>query len=216
MPAKMIIYETREAWLRGRAGRIGGSEAASLVGRNPWRTNVELWEEKTGLTVPEDISNSPYVKYGSDAEQYLRGLFALDFPQYKVEYVENNMWLNDKYPFAHASLDGWTHDEQGRLGILEIKTTNIVNPAQKAKWDNRIPDNYYCQVCWYMGILEADYADLKAQLKWGGDSPFLVTKHYHMERSDMEGDIKFLLEKGAEFAELVRKGVRPPLVLPEI
>lgn len=213
----MVQAADRAEWLALRSKRIGGSDAASLIGLNPWHSNVDLWRIKTGRAVSEDISDKPAVKYGSEAEQYLRALFALDYPQYKVEYVENNMWLNDKYPFAHASLDGWLTDEQGRKGILEIKTTTIVNPAQKAKWENRIPDNYFCQVLWYMGVLEADFAVLKAQLKWdNGEDIFCVTRHYMMERADFEEDIKLLLQKGSEFSEYIQKDIEPPLVLPNI
>ena len=88
---------------------------------NPYKTNVELWQEKTGQRVPEDISEKPYVKYGTEAEKPLRELFALGFPEYKVDYVENNMFLNPKCPFAHASLDGWLTDSNGRKAFLRLK-----------------------------------------------------------------------------------------------
>lgn len=214
---EMIQLKDRAEWLEARKNRIGGSDAACIVGMNPYRSNVELWEIKTGQVEAEDISDKPYVKYGSEAEQHLRELFKLDFPQYKVSYVEDNMWLNDKYPFAHASLDGWLEDEQGRKGILEIKTTNILQSMQKEKWKNRIPDNYYCQVLWYLGVTGFDFAILKSQLKYdyGGDI-MLTTKHYRIEREDVEDDIEYLFQKGYEFCDYIKKDIQPPLVLPLI
>lgn len=214
---EMIQLKDRAEWLEARKNRIGGSDAACIVGMNPYRSNVELWEIKTGQVEAEDISDKPYVKYGSEAEQHLRELFKLDFPQYKVSYVEDNMWLNDKYPFAHASLDGWLEDEQGRKGILEIKTTNILQSMQKEKWKNRIPDNYYCQVLWYLGVTGFDFAILKSQLKYdyGGDI-MLTTKHYRIEREDVEDDIEYLFQKGYEFCDYIKKDIQPPLVLPVI
>lgn len=214
---EMIQLKDRAEWLEARKNRIGGSDAACIVGMNPYRSNVELWEIKTGQVEAEDISDKPYVKYGSEAEQHLRELFKLDFPQYKVSYVEDNMWLNDKYPFAHASLDGWLEDEQGRKGILEIKTTNILQSMQKEKWKNRIPDNYYCQVLWYLGVTDFDFAILKSQLKYdyGGDI-MLTTKHYRIEREDVEDDIEYLFQKGYEFCDYIKKDIQPPLVLPLI
>ena len=214
---EMIQLKDRAEWLEARKNRIGGSDAACIVGMNPYRSNVELWEIKTGQVEAEDISDKPYVKYGSEAEQHLRELFKLDFPQYKVSYVEDNMWLNDKYPFAHASLDGWLEDEQGRQGILEIKTTNILQSMQKEKWKNRIPDNYYCQVLWYLGVTGFDFAILKSQLKYdyGGDI-MLTTKHYRIEREDVEDDIEYLFQKGYEFCDYIKKDIQPPLVLPLI
>lgn len=214
---EMIQLKDRAEWLEARKNRIGGSDAACIVGMNPYRSNVELWEIKTGQVEAEDISDKPYVKYGSEAEQHLRELFKLDFPQYKVSYVEDNMWLNSDYPFAHASLDGWLEDEQGRKGILEIKTTNILQSMQKEKWKNRIPDNYYIQVLHYLMVTEFDFAILKSQLKYdyGGDI-MLTTKHYRIEREDVEDDIKYLFQKGSEFCDYIKKDIQPPLVLPLI
>ena len=216
---KMITFENRDEWLKGRSGRIGGSEAAAIIGLNPYLSNVELWEIKTGRREREDISEKPFVKYGHSAEEHLRELFALDFPQYKVGYVDNNMFLNDQFSFAHASLDGWLEDENGRKGILEIKTTNILQSMQKEKWNDRIPDNYYIQVLHYMIVTEFQFAILKAQLRFdysnGKDVQF-ITKHYLIERSEVEEDIQYLLNAEKRFAEYIKTDKKPPLVLPEI
>ena len=154
-------------------------------------------------------------------DEFKKGVFLsalkLDFPQYKVGYVDNNMFLNDQFSFAHASLDGWLEDDQGRKGILEIKTTNILQSMQKEKWNDRIPDNYYIQVLWYMIVTEFDFAVLKAQLRfdYGKDVQF-ITKHYFIERSEVEDDINYLLNAGKRFVEYIKTDKKPPLVLPEI
>lgn len=218
MPAKMILFNSRADWLEGRKGQIGGSDASCIVGMNPYRTNVELWELKTGRRIPEDISDNPAVRYGTDAEEYLRELFRLDFPEYKLDYCENNIWANPDYPFAHASLDGWLIDEEGRFGVLEIKTTTILQSIQKEKWNHRIPDNYYCQVLHYMMVTEADFAILKAQLKYVYDDGevFLNTKHYHIERADVQADIDYLAKAERAFYECVKNDCKPYLVLPYV
>lgn len=215
---KMNILQDHDAWLEARSHYIGGSDAAAVLGLNPYKSNLELWQEKTGLVVPEDISEKPYVKYGHAAEGYLREMFALDFPEYEVTYAENNIWLNDAVPFAHASLDGWLMDQGGRRGILEIKTTNILRSMQKETWNRRIPDNYYVQVLHYLMVTEFDFAILKAQLKYefpGGDI-MLQTKHYKIERSEVEDDISYLARNEADFWRNVQAKKKPALLLPEI
>lgn len=213
---EMKVLDSHEDWLKARTG-IGGSDASAIIGMNPWKSNVELWLEKTGQTVPEDISDKPFVKYGTQAEMHLRGLFRLDFPQYRVEYVENNMFINDKFPWAHASLDGWLTDQEGRKGILEIKTTEILQSMQKEKWNNQLPQNYYCQLLHYMAICEADFAVLKAQLKTVFDGvPYLQTKHYHIERKDVLEDIEYLMEEEKKFWHQVQTKKKPDLILPNI
>lgn len=213
---KMIVLKDRDEWLANRS-RIGGSDASAIVGMNPYRTNIELWQIKTGQLVPEDISDKPYVKYGTQAEEHLRELFRLDFPEYQVEYTENNMFLNDRFPFAHASLDGWLTDQDGRQGILEIKTTNILQSMQKEKWNHRIPDNYYIQLLHYFMVTEFDFAILKAQLKSEFNREiYLQTRHYKIERSEVQEDIEFLEDAERIFWNQVKERKRPDLILPEI
>lgn len=213
---EMKILDSREEWLANR-NRIGGSEASAIVGMNPYMSNIDLWNIKTGIVTPEDISEKTYVKYGTKAEEHLRELFKLDFPEYEVFYEENNMFLNDKYEFAHASLDGWLIDKEGRKGILEIKTTNILQSMQKEKWKNRIPDNYYIQMLHYLMVTEFDFAVLKAQLKYEFDGEvYLQTKHYKIERADVEEDIRYLESKERKFWQCVQARKIPALELPNI
>ena len=213
---EMKVLKEREEWLANRH-RIGGSDASAILGMNPYRTNLELWQIKTGQLVPEDISEQPYVKYGTNAEEHLRELFKLDFPEYQVFYEENNMWTNDKYPFAHASLDGWLIDQEGRKGVWECKTTNILQSMQKEKWKDRIPDNYYIQILHYLMVTEFDFAVLKAQLKYEFDGDiYLQTKHYKIERSEVEEDIKLLESSERRFWQQVQERKRPGLLLPEV
>lgn len=217
MPAEKYILPNRAAWLAARKNHIGGSDAAACVGRGPHKDNVQLWEEKMGLVIPADISDKEYVRYGTEAEKYLRGLFALDFPEYQVLYDENNMFLNPDFPWMHASLDGELMDRQGRHGILEIKTTNILQSSQRRNWEGRIPDNYYCQVLHYLAVTEYDFAVLKAQLKseWGGELHIEV-RHYFIERKEVEEDIQELLDAEQRFWDCVVTGRRPDLILPAI
>lgn len=213
---KKIILKDHEEWLKNRS-RIGGSDASAILGLNPYKNNIELWMNKTGRVEQEDISDRPYVKYGTLAEPHLRELFKLDHPEFEVFYEENNMFLNDLYPFAHASLDGWMKDKDGRNGILEIKTTNIMQSMQKEKWKDRIPDNYYLQILHYFMVTEYDFAILKAQLKYEfPDKVFLKTEEYRIERSEAEEDIDFLARNESAFWEYVQSGKKPPLVLPTI
>lgn len=211
-----IQFDSMEEWLVNRKG-IGGSDASAILGLNPYKTNQQLWIEKKNQLTSADISDKPYVKYGNDAEPLLRALFALDYPEYKVEYYDNNMIINKKYPWAHASLDGELMDSDGRRGILEIKTTNILQSMQWKKWDNRIPDNYYIQVLHYLLVTEYDFVVLKAQLKRVRDGEVrLTTKHYHIERKEVLSDIKMLEEEEEAFWHSLQSRQKPGLLLPEI
>lgn len=208
-------YKSRDEWLEARKNTIGGSDAASVVGLNPWKSNVELWEHLTGKTTPEDISDKPVVRYGIEAEAPLRELFKLDYPEYFVDYVENNMFINPEYPFGHYSADGWLLDKSGRWGLWECKTATIQSASQRDKWENKVPDNYFCQIIHGFLITEAEFAVLKAQLK-NDFTGVTQTKHYFFERNDYLEDIERLKIAERDFYEHVKNDTRPARLLPNL
>ena len=212
---RKTILNTRDEWLDARTG-IGGSDSAAIIGENPWKNNVDLWLEKTEQKNHDEISNNPAVVFGNQAEPLIRKLFEYDHPEMKVFYEENNLFRNDKYPFAHASLDGWLEDEKGRKGILEIKTSTISRSSQSEKWRGRVPNNYYCQILHYMMVLEADFAILRAYIRYPYGSFNAAMNEYRVEREDVEGEIEYLEEKEREFWSYVESRQEPPLILPEI
>lgn len=218
---ELKIFEDREAWLENRKQYIGGSDASAIVGMNPWKSNVDLWLEKTGQVIPEDISGKDCVQFGINVEPIMRELFKLNYPQYEVHYEEYNSWTNDKYPFAAVSHDGWiTERETGRKGIWECKSTEIVSSMAKEKWAGRLPDNYYVQLLHSFLIREdCEFAHLTALLtfKFKEKELYQQIKNYHIERSEVQADIEYLAQQEKIFYEKNIQGRRQPdLILPNI
>ena len=217
IPYKIYDFKDEPDWLSGRMNGIGGSDASSIVGVNPYKTNIDLFEEKTGRKIPEDISEKPYVIYGKKAEEFIRELFKLDYPEYEVEHHEFRILQSLEYPFMQASLDGELTDQDGRKGILEIKTTNILQSMQREKWRDRIPDNYYLQVLHYLLVTGYEFVVLRAHLISGWDRDVRTqVKHYFIERSEVQEDLEYLLQEEIKFWKYVESGRKPPLILPEI
>ena len=48
MSITMTVLSDRNEWLHHRQNYIGGSEASAVVGMNPYMSNVDLWDLKTG------------------------------------------------------------------------------------------------------------------------------------------------------------------------
>lgn len=217
---KIIEINNATDWLKQRHQGIGGSDAAAILGKNPYKTNLDLWREKTGRKKADDVSNVEAVKYGKNAEEPLRQLFILDYPQYEVVHEPYNIHIHLVNSFMCGSFDGTLIDKATQeKGILEIKTTEIRQAKDWQKWDNQVPENYFCQILHYMAIDEEfKFAKLKAQIKHfdKNEEPVLTTKHYHFKRDDYKADIEFLIEKEAEFWDYVQKDKEPPLILPEL
>ena len=207
-------------YLKIRHSGIGGSDSSAIIGMNPYKSNIDLFKEKTGKKEIADISDKPYVRYGTLAEDLLRQLFALDHEEeFEVNHLENSMYRDKEYPFLFASLDGeLLEKETGRKGILEIKTTNILQSMQKEKWKEKIPDNYYTQILHYLMVTGADFVVLVAQLKSEFNGTiYKQTKEYKIERTEVEEDLKYLKEQEIKFwTENVLKDKEPNLLLPDI
>ena len=93
-------------------------------------------------------------------------MFELDFPQFHVDYDEFGMKANEPdCPFIFATLDGELTDQNGRKGILEIKTTEIRRSIDWKKWSGQIPDYYYAQVVHQLLSTGYEFAILKARIR---------------------------------------------------
>lgn len=214
----IIKIESRDEWLKARQKQgIGGSEAGAVIGMNKYQTNVELWELKTGKREAPDLSGNAAVQFGKFAEPLLRELFKQDYPEYSVDYHEFWMYVNDKFPFIFATLDGEITAPDGSRGILEIKTTTIQNRSQWDEWDDRIPDSYYTQILHQLAATGWDFAILKAYIRYHVDGEVRVTiRHYRIDRKDVQEEIDFLIQQESLFWQAVQQNRRPPLILPNI
>ena len=215
----IIKLNSREEWLKARQNQgIGGSEAGAVIGMNKYQTNVELWELKTGRREAPDLGDNAAVQFGKAAEQHIRELFKLEYPEYTVEYHEFDMYVNDKYPFLFATLDGDITASDGSKGILEIKTTLIKNSSQWDEWDNRIPESYYAQCLHQLAATGYDFVILYAYIRYyDADGKIRVTiRPYTIYRKDVLSDIDYLIAAEAKFWQAVQDNKCPALILPNI
>ena len=144
-----VLNMSREQWVQSRKDSIGGSDAASLLGLNPYSSPYALWAEKTGAIEPEDISEKEAVRLGVFLEPYVAQRFT-EITGKKVRR-ENYILKNSDYPWAHANVDRLVIGEKaGR----ECKTTSALN-LKKFK-GGEYPANYYCQCMHYMAVTGYD------------------------------------------------------------
>ena len=183
MKAEEIAYSSREEWLSLRRGYIGGSDAGTIIGLNPYKSAYTLWAEKTGK-MPEFDGNLT-TAVGSYLEDFVAKLFESETGK-KVRR-KNRMLVNDEYPFACADVDRVV---VGENAILECKTTNSL-PAMKKFKNGEYPESWYCQMTHYLAVGGYDKAYLAVLI---GCREFKV---FELERD--EGEIKALMEAEEEF-----------------
>lgn len=204
----------KDEWLRLRQKTgIGGSDAGTVLGLNPWCSNVQLYRYKMGIDTPPDISDKPAVIFGKVAEEHIRELFRLDYPLFDLDYHEFWMYCNDAYPWQFATLDGELTDEIARRGILEIKTTTIQNKSQWDEWENGIPQRYYAQILHQLSATGWDFAILRGYIRYYKNGEFrAAVRDYKIERRDVLEDIAYLREQEMHFMDCV-KNRKPPAAI---
>ena len=67
-----------DAWKAWRRGGITASEVAVLFNTSPFKTRWQLWAEKLGQRIEDDIEANPYVRRGKRCEHALREYVVAD------------------------------------------------------------------------------------------------------------------------------------------
>jgi len=139
-----IKTDSYEEWKELRNHYIGGSDAASVAGMNPYKGPVTLWAEKTGKIAPFDGNIT--TETGTYLEPFVARLFCRETGK-KVQRV-NFTLVNSDYPFACANVD---RRIVGENALLECKTTNsslIVKLFKQGEY----PEAWYCQMTHYLAV----------------------------------------------------------------
>ena len=134
---------SHEVWLEERRKAIGGSDASSIIGLNPWSSPYTVWADKLGKLPPKEDNEA--MRLGRDLEDYVAQRFCEKTGK-KVRR-ERAILYNRDYPFAHANVDRLIVGEDAGL---ECKTTSVLN-LKKFK-NGAFPDNYYVQCVHYLMV----------------------------------------------------------------
>ena len=193
MGIEHIKYADRDEWLAIRRQYIGGSDAGSIVGMNPYKSAYTLWAEKTGKA-PEFDGNLT-TEVGAYLEEFVAKMFEKETDK-KVKR-HNATMVNDKYPYACANADRLV---VGERALLEIKTTNSLPNMKKIK-GGEFPDAWYCQMTHYLAVSELDKAYLAVLVN--------CRDFYIFELDRDEEEIAALMTAEAEFARCVINDTPP-------
>lgn len=137
-----------EEWLKWRKAGIGGSEAASIAGLNPWSSPLKVYVDKINEEV-QGIEDNERMRVGRDLEDYVARRFAEETGK-KVR-KENHLLQHPEHKFMFANLDRVVIGENA---FLECKTTGSYS---KTEWENGIPLHYELQCLHYMAVGGFDY-----------------------------------------------------------
>ncbi len=184
----------REAWLALRNSGLGGSDAAIIVGMNPWKSRLALWAEKAGQKAPEDLSGNQRVYWGQKNEANIADWFT-EVTGKQVR--RRGMMRSCEHSWMLASVD---REVIGEKAGLEIKTAGV--DQAKAWKEDEVPDMYYLQCQWYMAVTGYERWYI-AVLIGGNEAVWKV-----IERN--QDQIDFLIKEGEAFWKMVTDLIPPP------
>ena len=192
--------EWRSAWLEYRRHGLGGSDAPAVLGMTKYASPYTVWLEKTGRTPDKDISEIESVYWGTRLEDVVASEYAKRHEPTDVRRARC-VFESIERPWQFATIDRVLKTEDGRRGILEIKTTGA---RRASDWADGMPGYYIAQPTHYLAVTGYDFFDVAVLI--GGQE----YREFHYERDD--DDIASLVERESEFwNEYVLKDV-PPLL----
>lgn len=148
----------RHAWLDARRKGIGGSDAAAILGLDPFRTPLQVYLDKTGQ-LPDDEPNEA-IEWGNRLEGAVAQATVDRINSERAEAGLDPVTVRRRHAiFAHpdhewmlANVDREVLKHEQGPGILEVKTTGHW-PAQQ--WEDHgetLPDKYHVQEQHYLAV----------------------------------------------------------------
>ena len=154
MAYRIIRPATHEEWLEERKKGIGSSDAGTIMGVSPFSTPRKLYEVRKGLRAPDPENDA--MAEGHILEPAIAEWFAWKTGNI-VDVTSEGDWMavDTERDYLRVSPDRlwWpkgTPAEGQTLAnarILEIKRTG------KAVYKDDLPDYWYCQIQYQMGIM---------------------------------------------------------------
>ena len=180
-------FKSREEWLEARKQGIGGSDAAAILGVDPYCSALEVYCDKIGIAVPQEDNEA--MKWGRKLEPLVAEAYQEETGR-ELKDHGFNIWQGSE-SFLIASQDREIIKPQ--TGHLEIKTSNYIKEGDLAE---EIPIPWQVQ---YQHSLAA------TGLAWGGFAILLNARKLFWV--DVERDNSFIeamLEAEAKFWKRVQ------------
>ena len=203
-PALRLV-ETRQLsrtdWLEVRKQGIGGSDAAAAVGLNPYKSQLELWLEKTGrdadLPKPDPADTTEPVYWGTLLEPIVAAAYTQQTGN-RVRKV-NAVLQHPSVPFMLANLDREVIGVVPGVQILECKTAGEFGARL---WRDGVPEYVQLQVQHQLAVTGKHAADVAV---------LLCGQQLAVHRIERDDDlIARLIELEARFWRYVETDTPPP------
>lgn len=200
------MYGTEQEWLAERNNGLGSSDAAAVLGLDPWKSAIQLWGEKAGhLDAEHHDAGEEFKFWGKILERPIAEKYSIETRREVLEEAPFTMHFMDEDERLRASLDRLVeqnerHPDSGQ-GLLEIKNVSQFKGGQWA--DGASP-------LWYQ--VQVQHQFLVTGFNWGSFAILIGGNQFGWQDVfPSEKFMAYLLEKEQEFLDFVKRDVPPPV-----
>lgn len=192
-----------EEWYAARRTRVGGSEAAAILGLSPYESRFSLYHRKQGA-VEQQVENKE-MNWGKRLESAVAGKWLENHGDTHTVRAENGTYLSATHPFMVANPDVLVFNlETNAYEVVEIKTSPMGDGWGPSGTD--IYPVYYLTQCLHYGhTLEVEAVHL-AVLISGCDY-----REYTITMADHAADVALIIEAEQQFIHDLQNDVRPDI-----
>lgn len=148
-----------------RKGLITASEAAAVLGLNPWKTRHQYWAEKTGESPP--FRGNFKTRRGHAVEPLLLEWLGEQRAPLVVKPSGDVTMTHPILTWLGATPDALIFDPRDLvrpIGIGEAKSTGMVGDWTDEDGEPKVPDYYHPQVVVQMAVAKVDRALVVAEI----------------------------------------------------
>lgn len=205
--------DTRKTWLEMRMKGIGGSDVPCILGHSNFRNRKDIYKSKLFSTI--ETTNSA-IEYGNYFENLIFQEFKYVYRNnYAVLDYKNIMFRNIFTPYFQASVDGVLVEKStNKVGLLEIKTTQM----KKSKWYNEgeraIPKDYLDQAVHYFNTTNVDFIIFYPKINMvdmdNSEYDSVMLRPRRINREDLKDYMEIVEKECIDFWEnYVMKNIEP-------
>jgi len=196
MSIETIVIESEDQWLQQRTQDITSTEVSALFGLSPYKTEFELYHEKSNGQAVK-IPDNTRMKWGRRFEAPIAQGVAED-QGWNIAKI--NVYMRDAAARIGSSFDYKIESSSDGPGLLEIK--NVDTLQFRKNWlDDEAPEHIELQIQHQMEVSGIKWCALVAMV--GGNDPKVILRNYD---SDIGRSIR---AKVAAFWETVDSGRAP-------
>jgi putative phage-type endonuclease len=209
----MAIYEERESYAASRAGGIGGTDCAAILGLSPYKAPIDVYAAKVDPESQPELDKE-CLTWGTLLEPIVRERYAQKF---EVEVVAPSQLWHKHFPKSKlwndstivigredwmlGAPDGWM--PKVRNG-LEVKCSSRKSHDWGSDGSDEVPAHYLVQAAWYMAVCDAPAWNFAVLFSGNTLAQYRVVRDMDLEISMIEVCRSF-------WHDNVLKQVEPPI-----